>query len=428
MGVKSMETITLKEIMTSFIKSIDSVSYLLKDHHRQVAVAAYQLGLACNLPKDRLKQLVLAASLHDIGALTVTERDKLIQMDIEDPHPHAILGSLMLESFRYFKDISKIIRYHHVYWQEGAAANTVSEEIPFESYLLHLADRVEILTDRSIWILDQVDIIRDQVINLKGSVFHPDAVKAFINLSSVDRFWLDIEHLTMDQLLNTVLNDEDDPVFLDMDMLEELAYTLSRMIDFRSEFTATHSYGVGMVAFEIAHHYGLNLDHCRKIRVAGYLHDIGKIAIATEIVEKNSRLSASEFNQMKAHAYYTNLILKDIKGLEDICSWASMHHEKHNGSGYPYHLKGPKMSIEMDIIAYADIFTALTENRPYRSGKDNQTVLQMIRDDIVPQLGEDIYRIIEQHVEELNEIRHLSQSKAMREYQRAMFNVKIGLD
>ena len=422
-----METITLNEIMISFIKSIDSVSYLLKDHHRQVAVAAYQLGLACNLPKDRLKQLVLAASLHDIGALTVAERDDLIQMDVQNPHPHAILGSLMLEPFHYFKDISKIIRYHHIYWNDGTAADAISDEIPFESYLLHLADRVEILTDRSIWILDQVDILRDQIINLKGSVFHPEAVKAFIDISSADRFWLEIEHISMDELLSSVLSDENEPTFLDMDMLEELAYTLSRMIDFRSEFTATHSYGVAMVAYEIAHLYGLSLDRCRKIRVAGYLHDIGKLAIATEIVEKHTRLSPSEFNQMKAHAYYTNLILRNIKGLEDICDWASVHHEKYDGSGYPYHLKGPKLSIEMDIIAYADIFTALTENRPYRSGKDNQTVLQMIRDEVAPQLGEEIYRIIEQHVEELNEIRHMSQTKAMREYQRTMFNVKVGM-
>lgn len=421
-----MQTITFKEIVTSFVKSIDLVSYLLKNHHRRVAVTAYQLGVTAGLSEDRLKNLVLAAALHDIGALTVAERDQLIQMDIENPHPHAILGSMMLEPFRYFKEISKIIRFHHVYWQNGSAPEAAAEEIPFEAYLLHLADRVDILADHELWLGNQAQVILEQIVALKGSVFHPDAVAALKQLSEVDRFWLDIEHMPMDALLDQVLKVEK-PLPMDLDLLEELAYTLSRIIDFRSEFTATHSFGVGMVVFELGQLYGMSFEKCRRLRIAGYLHDIGKVAISTEIVEKPARLSQTEYTQMKAHAYYTNLILRDIKGLEDICSWASMHHEKHDGSGYPYHADSSEMSIEMEIMAYADIFTALTENRPYRSAKDNETVLQIIRDEYMPQLSKDIYALIEQHVDELNRVRSQAQMSAQREYQRAMFGVRVGL-
>ncbi len=420
-----MENTTLKEIMSSFIQSIDIMNFLLKTHHRRVAVTAYHIGLSCNLPDERLKQLVLAASLHDIGALSIIERNQIIQMDIQDPHPHAILGAAMLSSFRYFNDISKIIRYHHAYWNNGISASK-SEDILFESYILHLSDRIEILIDHEIGLLDQIDVIRDQIINLKGSIFHPEVVKAFIKISNVDQFWLDIDNLPMSDLLDKVFVEED-PIPLTLDLLEDFTYTISRIVDFRSAFTATHSYGVGMIAFEIGKLYGMDIEKCRMLRVAGYLHDIGKIAIPTEILDKNIKLNQSEYNLMKSHPYYTNLILKNIKGLENISNWASMHHEKHDGSGYPFHITESMMSIEMEIIAYADVFTALTEERPYRKGKDNEVVLQTIRDNFVPQLGETIYRIIELHIDELNEVRYLARTKALKEYQHATFEVKVGL-
>lgn len=421
-----MESITLRNVVTSFIESIDMVNYLLKNHHRRVAVIAYQLGFAYGLSPKQLQNLVLAASLHDVGALTVAERDKLIQMDIENPHPHAILGSLMLTPFYYFEDISKIVRFHHVYWNDGYAIGTNANEVPIESYLLHLADRIDILIDPTLWILDQIEIIKDQVINLKGSIFHPDAVKAFVSLSSVDSFWLDIDNLSMAHLLDFVFQNEE-PVPMNLDLLEDLALTLSKIIDFRSEFTATHSCGVAVVAYEIGRLYGLETNRCRELRIAGYLHDIGKIAIPTEIIDKPTRLSTSEYNQIKAHAYYTRLILEKIKGLEEICNWASMHHEKRDGTGYPSHLGGTEFSIESDIIAYADVFTALTENRPYRNTRDAESILRTIGDDYVPGLGETIYTLIEKHFDELNAIRDIAQTKAFSDYQHALFNVKVGL-
>lgn len=419
-------TVTLSEIMISFIESIDLVSFLLKNHHRRTAIIAYQLGMVCKLEPSRIQNLVLAASLHDIGALTVTERNALIELDVNNPHPHAILGSVMLEPFRFFKEISNIIRYHHVIYNYGQFRSELGEEAPFESYLLHLADRIEILTRGDEWILDQVPEIKEKIVALSGSLFHPTAVEAFLELADVDRFWLDIETLKMEQILESVIT-EDTELPLDIELLEELAYTLSRIIDFRSEFTATHSYGVGSVAFELGRLAGMPSDSCRKLRVAGYLHDIGKIAIPTEIIEKPGALSKSEFNQMKAHAYYTNLILRKIKGLEDICAWASMHHEKHDGTGYPYHIKGATISREMEILAYADIFTALTEDRPYRQGLDNALVLQIIRDDFLPKLGQEIYDLIVEHIDELNHFRYLTQMTAMREYQRAIFSASSGI-
>lgn len=421
-----IETANLKEIMTSFIQSIDVVNYLLKNHHRRVAVIANAIGEAFGLNPIQLQNLVLAASLHDIGALTISERDQLLQMDIENPHPHAILGAMMLSPFSYFKDISKIIKYHHVYWEDRSSLYEEGEEVPVASYLLHLADRIDILIDGDMWIIDQIDMIRDQIIALKGSLFMPDGVKAFVSIANTEKFWLDIDNVQMSQLLDAVLTQESN-IPMTIELLEELAFTLSRIIDYRSEFTATHSYGVGMVAYELGRLYGLDPLTCRKLKIAGFLHDIGKIAVPTEIVDKPSKLNPSEYNQMKAHVYYSHMILKSIKGLEDICNWASLHHERLDGTGYPFHLKHPNFTKETEILAYADIFTALTENRPYRDGKNDERVLRIIRDDVVPQLGGDIYNLIEENIDDLYLIRAKAQQEALSAYSEAIKAVKTGL-
>ena len=156
-------------------------------------------------------------------------------------------------------------------------------------------------------------------------------------------------------------------VELSLDMLEQFAFTISKIIDVRSKFTISHSYGVSAVSYHIAALLGYSDQKKREIRVAGLLHDIGKIAISPSIIEKTALLDPLERSQVQAHAYFTSVILNEIEGLGDIGAWASNHHENHDGSGYPKHISNKTITEEMDIIAYADIYTALCENRPYRA-------------------------------------------------------------
>ena len=139
------QSISLKGTLISLIESIDMFNYLLKNHHRRVAIISYSLGLQLGLGDEDLKNLVFAASLHDIGALTVEERDKLIEMDVENPRNHEIIGSAMLSAFEPFSEISKIVYHHHIKWSE-IESKYKSTDIPKECFILHLADRIDILT------------------------------------------------------------------------------------------------------------------------------------------------------------------------------------------------------------------------------------------------------------------------------------------
>ena len=356
---------TLKSLIMSFTKSVDLYNYLLKNHHRRTAITSYHIGKAYGLNEEKLSDLVIAAALHDIGALTVSERDELVKMDVDNPQPHARLGSYMLDSFEPFHKISKILFYHHWRYDQDALFIEEKGEVPIESYILHVADRIDILTNPAIPALFQKNTIIEKIKLYSGTLFHPDVIKNFEKVAQRDVFWLDMDNLSMETLLGEAISDSL-KIEMNMDLLEQFAYTISKIIDCRSKFTISHSFGVSAVAYEIAELMECSEEKTREIRVAGLFHDIGKIAISNELIEKNGKLSADERTNVQTHAYFTDLILKDIEGINEIAVWASHHHENHDGSGYPENLTEKNISEEIDILSYADIYTALSEDRPYR--------------------------------------------------------------
>ena len=116
--------------------------------------------------------------------------------------------------------------------------------------------------------------------------------------------------------------------------------------------------------------------------IAGYLHDIGKLKVPKNILEKGEKLTDEEFNIVKEYAYYTYLFLKDIPGFEQIGSWAALHHEKLNGYGYPFGLKMGEIPMGAQILGVADIFSAVAEVRAYRQSMAKEGVMKTLADSI----------------------------------------------
>ena len=124
---------------------------------------------------------------------------------------------------------------------------------------------------------------------------------------------------------------------------------------------------------------GFSAWECQLIRVAGNLHDLGKLAVPAEILEKSGQLTDAEYNLIKGHSFYTYHILEAIDELEIITAWAAFHHERLDGSGYPFQISGDQLSLPARIVAVADVFTAITEDRPYRVGMDPDQALSVLR-------------------------------------------------
>jgi HD-GYP domain-containing protein (c-di-GMP phosphodiesterase class II) len=195
-------------------------------------------------------------------------------------------------------------------------------------------------------------------------MFDPELLDVFRRLSEKEGFWLDVASLS-DGVLSRYRCDV--MGHRNRMPISEMTGFLSRVIDFRSPYTASHSKAVAVVSKTLARLYGLSSDERRRINIAGYLHDLGKIGTPIEILEKPGKLTEQEFNIVRKHPYNTFWVLRNIKSFEDIRTWSSHHHEYLDGSGYPFRLAGEEICLYSRILTVADIFVALTENRPYRA-------------------------------------------------------------
>jgi PAS domain S-box-containing protein len=145
----------------------------------------------------------------------------------------------------------------------------------------------------------------------------------------------------------------------------EVATTLSEM---RDPYTAGHERHVGEIAMAIGAELGLDERRIEGLRVAGFLHDIGKITIPAEILSKPGRLSPIEYQLIKGHPQSGYDVLKDVKFPWPVAEVALQHHERMDGSGYPQGLKGEAILLEARIMAVADVMEAMSAHRPYRPG------------------------------------------------------------
>lgn len=145
----------------------------------------------------------------------------------------------------------------------------------------------------------------------------------------------------------------------------EVATTLSEM---RDPYTAGHERRVGEIAVAIGIELGFDAHRQEGLRVAGYLHDIGKMTIPSEILSKPGKLSAIEFQLIQGHSQASYDVLKAVKWPWPVAQIALQHHERMDGSGYPHGLKGEAILLEARIMALADVVEAMSSHRPYRPG------------------------------------------------------------
>ena len=186
-----------------------------------------------------------------------------------------------------------------------------------------------------------------------------------------------------------------------MEDVRRLAKIFSHIVDAKSPFTVEHSLGVAGLARLLAGKMGLGAVTREKIEVAGLLHDLGKLRVPDEILDKPGKLDSRERKAINAHSFETFRILRHIKGFEEIALWASYHHEEPGGHGYPFHLKGETLAIEARILRVADIFQAMVQDRPYRKGLSPSDVLTFLRNMVASGLVDaGIVAVVESCVDE----------------------------
>ncbi len=404
--------VRLFDLVICLSDAADLVSQQLVNHHKQTAYISWQIGEAMGLPRQELLALALAGMVHDMGALPLYESlDNLLLEKAELIDDHARLGQILLSSFEPLSHVAKIVRHHHAAWNDGRGRETRVGPVPKESFILYLADRISVSIKPGEPILGQSKQIRESIREKMGSVFWPEAVEAFEEHSAADAFWFDAISPNLGSLLRRSMRTT--TIELDMEGASQIAEVFAKVIDFRSRFTATHSAGVAASSVALAKSLGFAKRELKMMGIAGLLHDLGKLSVPTSILEKPGKLSPEEFDVIRGHTYHTFRILETVRGFETINNWAAFHHERLDEKGYPFRVVADELTLGSRIMAIADVFTALTEDRPYREGMTQERTLSIL-DKMVAggALDGDLVSVLEKQIEEIDEARKKAQTEA----------------
>ncbi len=410
------ETIDAGRLVLTFADALDLAEPVLRKHHQRVAYIVLRMCNTGKFTSENVRTFYTAALFHDIGAFSLKEKKALKTFEFLDVNRHAEIGYLLLKDMFWLTKESSIIRYHHRTWEEWKKSKRkLTEDVVLGSQLINLADYVDRLLNINQCVLHQSSKIIDEIISLSGNYFHKYVVDLFMEDATKEEFWLNLVAGDLTEFLfaENPLKD----VNINFNLLVALSELFRNVIDFRSRFTATHSVGVSVAASIIGEILGFSKREVAMLEVAGNLHDIGKLVIPDFILEKPSKLEEKEYRLMIKHVFYTYYILRSVKGLELITRWASFHHERLDGSGYPFHLNGDEIDIGARILMVADLFTALAEKRPYRDGmKANEVVsfLQQMADK--GKIDANIVAIVINHYREIYTKVSESQKRALKNY------------
>ncbi len=364
--------IPLERVIFALSEALDCVNSQVVRHQLRVSYIARLVGRELGFKGPKLEALVMAGALHDIGLFTV--RDKLLALE-EEPsvvEEHALVGYHILRAFPPLRLAAEFVLHHHAPWKE------ISEEldplVALGNNIIYLADRVEVKARKLKPLLLYKDEVLEELKAQRGK-YAPEVLEAFFKVASKDLFWLRLEFFKEEK---EVVFQLDTHTHISCEELDSLASLFAIVIDMRSPFTRIHSYGVAQVANWLGKEAGFTSNQLEYLRTAAYLHDLGKLAVPEHILNKPGPLDPAEWSVLKAHPFVTYRILENIPYFETITEWASFHHERLDGRGYPSGRRS--LSQGSRIIAVADVTTALLEDRPYRKRLELSRVRDILSD------------------------------------------------
>jgi len=357
----------LRQIVYVLSDALDLVGVDDVFHGKRVAFMARRAGEALGLDEGALDDLFHAGLFHDCGVSSTCEHVAIgSSPDWEGDDSHCVRGEALVASFRPMAHLAPVIRWHHRHALELDALDLppVTRQM---ANLVYLADRVDVLVTRA----HAVDVLlaRASILAVvrehRGTRFRPDVTDAFLEVAAHEAFWLTLDAGALGPYLGRLARGHADQD-ITVEDLRQLAVVFATIVDAKSPFTAEHSLRVAAVARRLAR--GARMDDERQglVEVAALLHDIGKLRVPDGILEKPGALDGPERMRVTRHAFDTWQILSRIEGFEEVARWAAYHHEWVRGGGYPFGVSGAELSPEARLVAVADVFQALRQDRPYR--------------------------------------------------------------
>ncbi|MFR2593376.1 MAG: HD-GYP domain-containing protein [Butyribacter sp.] len=381
-------------LLSAFSFALDCVEaeliHVTSNHGKRVAYMSVCMAEKMGVSDDALRDLAACALLHD-NALTQYINEEFysdisnidtLKVSSDDITPrqlgmHCIYGEKNLKKYPFKTGVKDVILYHHEEADGSGPFGKKWTEVPLFARIIHFSDMLDAFCKAQKFDEDVFNKAVHFIEKNKDKRFDSEVTKMFFDAFDKDEFSrLGDEHIE-EYFWEKVPCEKS---FYSFNVLKDLADLFAKIIDYKSEFTSRHSLGVARTASKISEIMGYDKVICDKMYLAGTLHDVGKIAIGNEILEKPARLTDEEFAKMKNHAGYTYMILSKVDGFEEIRDIAAFHHERLDGSGYPFGKRADELTTLQRIMACADIYQALTEKRPYKDGMDHDKACEILKD------------------------------------------------
>jgi HD-GYP domain-containing protein (c-di-GMP phosphodiesterase class II) len=284
-------------------------------------------------------------------------------------------GAEIARKMRFSEAVARGIRSLDEHWDGGGMPEGLrGDSIPIYSRIALLAQIVDVFQ-----IANGIDAAKLEVQHRTGTWFDPQLALAFERVAARSEFW---ETLRSDDLRQAIfaLEPAQESSIVDEDYLDDIAAAFAQVVDSKSPYTSGHSERVTLFTDLIAKQMELSAEQRRWLKRAALLHDIGKLGVSNSILDKPGKLEPDEWAAMQMHAAHTETILSRIAAFSELAAIAGAHHERLDGKGYPHGLKGDQIALETRIITTADIFDALTADRPYRPAMPVAKALAIMSD------------------------------------------------
>jgi putative nucleotidyltransferase with HDIG domain len=358
------ESISLSEVISALSFAIDLTDGAVHGHALRSCLLGMRIADEVQLTAEETSSLYYALLLKDIG------NEEMIGLRCDR-------GSSIVSKLGMGPMAAEAVRSLEEHWDgTGYPKRARGKRIPLLARVCAVAQHLDVFSmGRS------PAVAIETLEQWSGTWFDPEIVQGALSLDRRGALWThctatDAHEMTRAAVLNL---DPRQKQRLDDRQIDRICEAFADVVDSKSHFTFRHSMGVAELARGIAKNLGLPADRVRLVRRAALLHDIGKLSVANTILDKKTRLTDAEWKVVEQHPGLTRRILEQIGPFREIAIVAGEHHEKLDGSGYPNRLMAADLSIEARIIAVADVYGALSEDRPYRAGLRYEEILPIMR-------------------------------------------------
>jgi HD-GYP domain-containing protein (c-di-GMP phosphodiesterase class II) len=416
-----LHALSASDLAVAFSRAFDLAEGKQPGHAQRVAYIATMLADALGATPGQRAGAFFGALMHDAGVTSAgAEICRVAGVDEETifgPSPrrspeelrgtlpfadlnaiteavqrHPVLGAEIATALELPDEVAAAITSHHERFDGRGYPNGVrGADIPLEARILAVADMAEVSIAGEFSSLAARRRFGQALAPYCESVLDADIVGKLFDLARQDDFWLGLYADDLPDVLASFRIGADGR--RSRKRVMRFAETFADISDAKGGHTVGHSRRTADGAEKLAEALQLDDGHIEMIRIAALLHDVGLLGVPARVMSKPDILSVTEMQLMRQHPAHSEMVLSPLQGFEEIAYWIARHHERPDGKGYPEMLTGEDIPLESRIISVADVYAALTSERPHRGALSSKDARQILLGAAGSQLDPELARL-----------------------------------